>query len=199
MSKSKVRSLVFWASLLSLAQGGAVLAQSNPASVELEEVIVTATRHAESIQNVPVSVTAYDQTAITQSAISSIEDITRLTPGLDAQTGNAGQSIISIRGIYSTVGTATTGIYIDDTPIQVRFLGAGAAAGSAYPALFDLDRIEVLRGPQGTLFGSGSEGGTIRFIPEPSLTQWSGHARSQFSFGANGARVRNSVLQAGAL
>ena len=77
--------------------------------------------------------------------------------------------------------------YIDDTPIQVRFLGAGAASGSAYPALFDLDRIEVLRGPQGTLFGSGSEGGTVRFImPEPSLTEWSGHARSEMSFDANG-------------
>jgi outer membrane receptor protein involved in Fe transport len=155
---------------------------------ELEEITVTATRQAVSIQDVPVSVSALDQSAITQFGISNIEDIARLTPGLDSSIGNTGQSIITIRGIYSIVGTATTGVYIDDTPIQVRFLGAGLAAGSSYPTLFDLDRIEVLRGPQGTLFGSGSEGGTLRFItPDPSLTRWSGHARSEFSFNQNGS------------
>lgn len=172
---------------LAVAPVGLTLAATASAQEVLQEVTVTATRQAESIQNVPVSVSAYDQNAIKQLAMNNIADITRLTPGLDSVTGNTGLSIISIRGIYSTVGTATTGIYIDDTPIQVRFLGAGGAAGSAYPVLFDLDRIEVLRGPQGTLFGSGSEGGTVRFItPQPSLTEWHGHARSEVSFDDNG-------------
>lgn len=187
MAGSANRRLVLVGLALAAAQGGPAWSQSAGSSGELEEITVTATRKAESIQNVPVSVSAFDQTAITRAAISSIDDIARLTPGLDSQIGNTGQSIISIRGIYSGVGTATTGIYIDDTPIQVRNLGAGAAAASAYPTLFDLERIEVLRGPQGTLFGSGSEGGTVRFItPEPSLTEWSGHARSEYSFGDNG-------------
>ena len=92
---------------------------------------------------------------------------------------NDEDSDISIRGIDSTAGTATTGIYVDDTPIQTRHLKFGTV--NPYPALFDLDRVEVLRGPQGTLFGAGSEGGTIRFItPEPSLTTYSGYARAEF-------------------
>ena len=157
-------------------------------SGQLKEITVTATRRAQSIQDVPSSVSAFDQTAITQLGITDISDIVRLTPGLDVSTGLAvAQPIISIRGIFSLIGTATTGIYIDDTPIQVRFLGQGGGSASAFPSVFDLDRIEVLRGPQGTLFGSGSEGGTVRFItPDPSFEGWSGHARAEYSFLENG-------------
>ena len=134
-----------------------------------------------------MSVSAYDQSAIAKLDITDIRDITRLTPGLDSTVAFGGQPVVSIRGIVWNVGAATTGIYVDDTPIQVRFVGQGETAGNAFPALFDLDRIEVLRGPQGTLFGSGSEGGTIRFItPQPSLTQWDGHARAEMSFLQNG-------------
>jgi outer membrane receptor protein involved in Fe transport len=91
-------------------------------------------------------------------------------------------SDISIRGISSSVAASTTGIYIDDTPIQVRIIGAGAAGFNTFPAVFDLDRVEVLRGPQGTLFGSGSEGGTLRFItPRPSLDTYSVYARGEIA------------------
>jgi iron complex outermembrane receptor protein len=182
------------ASLLFLGYARITLGQadaSGPAAGDagqLQEIIVTATRRPQSLQDVPSSVTAFDQTAITQLGITDIQDIVRLTPGLDITTGLAvAQPIISIRGIFSLVGTATTGIYIDDTPIQVRFLGQGEASASAFPNVFDLDRIEVLRGPQGTLFGSGSEGGTVRFItPEPSFEGWTGHALAQYSFLDNG-------------
>ena len=103
----------------------------------------------------------------------TIDDLSRLTPGVTftrggANNNNSESSAISIRGISSDAGAATTGIYIDDTPIQSRHLSFPSF--NAYPALFDIDRVEVLRGPQGTLFGSGSEGGTVRFIsPEPGL------------------------------
>ena len=87
-------------------------------------------------------------------------------------------SDLSIRGIDSSAGASTTGIYIDDTPIQGRHLNFGTL--NAYPALFDLERVEVLKGPQGTLFGSGSEGGAIRFItPEPNLHEYQGYARAE--------------------
>ena len=75
---------------------------------------------------------------------------------------NDENSDINIRGIDSQAGTSTTGIYIDDTPMQSRHIGFGAV--NVFPALFDLERVEVLRGPQGTLFGAGAEGGVVRFI-----------------------------------
>jgi outer membrane receptor protein involved in Fe transport len=156
-------------------------------AADVQEIIVSAQKRAERLQDVPISVAAFDRETISRLGMTEIGDISRLTPGLDVTTGFGGQSIVSIRGVVWSVGAATTGIYIDDTPIQVRFVGQGATAGNTYPDLFDLDRIEVLRGPQGTLFGSGSEGGTIRFItPQPSLTQWSGHAKAEFSFLDNG-------------
>jgi iron complex outermembrane receptor protein len=155
----------------------------------LEEITVTATRRQESIQNVPISITAYDQKAIEELGIHDIQDIVSLTPGLEVTHGNANNPILSFHGIVSQfTGTSTTGVYIDDTPIQVRNLGQGAAASTAFPSVFDLERIEVLRGPQGTLFGSGSEGGNVRFISaEPSLTDYSGHARAEASTDWNGA------------
>ena len=96
-----------------------------------------------------------------------------------------GSNNVSIRGISSEAGAGTTGIYIDDTPIQIR--GLGFNSDNSLPAIFDLDRVEVLRGPQGTLFGAGSEGGTIRFItPQPSLTEFQTYDRAEVSSTAHG-------------
>ena len=93
-------------------------------------------------------------------------------------------------------GSGTTGIYIDDTPIQVRNLGLNA--NNTLPAVFDLDRVEVLRGPQGTLFGAGSEGGTVRYItPQPSLTHYSGYAHSEIAYTQDGAPSAEFGVAAG--
>jgi len=153
---------------------------------EISEVVVTATRREERLQDVPISVSAFSQDRIDSQGLRDIDDLTRLSPGITFQRNGNGSaanyndesSDISIRGIDSQAGTSTTGIYIDDTPIQSRHIGFGAV--NAFPALFDLDRVEVLRGPQGTLFGAGAEGGAIRFItPQPSLTKDSGYVRSE--------------------
>jgi outer membrane receptor protein involved in Fe transport len=154
---------------------------------ELQEVVVTAQRRSERLMDVPMTIQAFTQETLDQQGLRSVDDLTRVAPGVTflrngmSSSGNYNDedSDISIRGIDSTAGAATTGIYVDDTPIQTRHLNFGTV--NPYPALFDLDRVEVLKGPQGTLFGAGSEGGTIRFItPEPSLTTYSGYARAEY-------------------
>jgi iron complex outermembrane recepter protein len=154
----------------------------------LEEIVVTATRRSERLQDVPVSATAFSQEKLDAQGLRSIDDLTRLTPGVtfqrDATTSsgnfNDEDSDINIRGVDSTAGTSTVGIYIDDTPIQGRHISF--TSFNAFPALFDLERVEVLRGPQGTLFGAGSEGGTVRFIqPSPDLHTDSVYVRSELA------------------
>ncbi len=160
----------------------------------LEEIVVTATRRAERLQDVAVSATAFTQEKLDVQGLRNIDDLTRLTPGVTFQrdaTTSAGNfndedSDINIRGVDSTAGTSTVGIYIDDTPIQGRHITF--TSFNAFPALFDLERVEVLRGPQGTLFGAGSEGGTVRFIqPSPDLHADSVYLRSELATTHDGA------------
>jgi iron complex outermembrane receptor protein len=164
------------------------------ASGALEEIVVTATRREESISRVPISITAINQDAIDQKGIKDFSDIVRFTPGVSFDASQTNQ--ISIRGISSSGGSGTTGIYIDDTPIQVRNLGFNS--DDALIKLFDLDRVEVLRGPQGTLFGAGSEGGTVRYITvQPSLTQTSVYAKAETSYTEGGAPSYETGIAAG--
>lgn len=158
--------------------------QAGPASSEASDIVVTANRREERLSRVAASVAAYGQETLNETGIRRAEDLSRLTPGLtftNPSNDAAGTSTnVSIRGISSSVGAATTGIYVDDVAIQTRSLGNQTT--NAYPQIFDLDRVEVLRGPQGTLFGAGAEGGVVRFItPQPSLSQYSGNARTELS------------------
>jgi outer membrane receptor protein involved in Fe transport len=166
-----------------LSGAGAAEAQTRPAAT-LGEVIVTATRQSESVNKAPLSITALTQAALDDQGVRNLLDLSRITPALSfRRTGNDGATNIAIRGVYSTVGAPTTGVYLDDVPLQKRFAaGATPGNGNPYPILFDLDRIEVLRGPQGTLFGGSSEGGTVRFItPTPSLSDYSAYGRAEVS------------------
>lgn len=170
----------------------------------LQEIVVTATRREERLQDIPISVTAIGQEQMAAQGLRSIDDLSRVVPGATFQrmgvslsaNYNDENSDINIRGIDSQAGTSTTGIYIDDTPVQTRHIGFGSV--NPFPALFDLDRVEVLRGPQGTLFGAGSEGGAVRFIsPEPSLTKDSGYARAEWSTTQDAADSYNFGAAAG--
>jgi iron complex outermembrane recepter protein len=160
------------------AQNG-IGADAAAAHANLEEIVVTATRREESISKVPISITALTQDALDQKGIRDFSEMVRFTPGVSIDT--SGTNAISIRGISSSGGAGTTGIYIDDTPIQMRSLGFNP--DDTLPKTFDMDRVEVLRGPQGTLFGAGSEGGTVRYImTQPSVTQDSTYARTEASY-----------------
>src|ERR1700677_1515774 len=150
----------------------------------LEEIVVTATRREENVSKVPISITAMSQDDLDQKGIRDFSEMVRFTPGVSIDT--SGTNAISIRGISSSGGAGTTGIYIDDTPIQMRALGYNP--DDTLPKTFDLDRVEVLRGPQGTLFGAGSEGGTVRYImTQPSVTTDSTYARTEVSYTQDGS------------
>ena len=137
----------------------------------LSAIIVTAERRAESIQSVPLSVTAITGDTLTKFDIVSFDDYAHLVPNLSFGTGNTfgitnGREI-TIRGIS---GFNTTSYYINDTPLPI----------SIDPRAVDLQRIEVLRGPQGTLFGSSAMGGTVRLITrQPDLSKSFGSADAQ--------------------
>lgn len=156
----------------------------------LEEITVTATKQAQEISKVPLSVSALSREEMDIRGVRSASDIAQLTPGFDFNvttnpTGggpsSGGSANISIRGISSITGDATTGIYIDEVAIQVRNTFNGTS-GSSFPRVFDLERVEVDRGPQGTLFGAAAEGGAVRFItPEASLKEYTGYVRSEGS------------------
>jgi len=187
MDLRKSRALLASTSVLCLLGAGHAFAQDQGATVE--EIVVTATRQEQNLSKVPLSVAAYTQEKLDKQSIRNFQDVARVTPGVTfarGARGNASGSSLSIRGISSGSGTATVGVYIDDTPIQQR-PGNPYSASNAYPKIFDLARVEILRGPQGTLFGVGSEGGTIRFItPDPSLDSYKVYARTEMAFTQSG-------------
>lgn len=169
---------------------GASLRTARAASpTTVTEVIVTAERREEPLSKVPVSVSAVTAKEMEALGAKDIESVSRTVPGLDFVTGGLnGTQQISIRGISGTPGTLNTtntiGVYIDDTPIT-QPIGLTAYAR---PKLFDIDRIEVLRGPQGTLYGASAEGGAIRYITTaPSLTTMSGEVRAELADTEDGA------------
>ena len=156
----------------------------------LNEIIVTAQKRTENLRDVPASITALTSDELASQHIESIDDITRAVPGISfsPNTGNGagvgvGSENVMIRGIGSAVGSATVGVYVDEVPVT-QLIQAGTFA----PKLFDLDRVEVLRGPQGTLYGASSEGGTIRYITkQPNLDHFEGtvSANASHTQGAN--------------
>ncbi len=153
------------------------------ASTDDADIVVTATRQSQSLSKVPISISAFSNEKLQSLGLKSIADIVRYTPGVQFDTE---RKDVAIRGVSSQAGTGTTGIYIDDTPIQIRALGLNA--NNTAPVVFDLERVEILRGPQGTLFGAGSEGGTVRYItPQPGLKDYSGYSRAELSFTEKGA------------
>jgi iron complex outermembrane receptor protein len=151
-------------------------ADAGETSGQLQAIVVTAQKRVEDVERVPISVSVFDTASFDQFNIQDLADVANRAPGVDYQSTGP-KNLLAIRGIFSGGGAATTAIYLDDVPVQVR-VGIVGLIGATLPQVFDLDRVEVLRGPQGTLFGSSAEGGAIRFItPEPSLTQYSGYSR----------------------
>jgi outer membrane receptor protein involved in Fe transport len=185
MSKGHLESLLLSGSAIAalLAASPALAQAPAPTSSGVEEVVVTATRQADNVNRVSLSVAAVTQKTLDAQGVKQAVDIVRLVPGLSIATGNStpGIGTFAIRGIVGGTGAATTGVYLDDVSLNKRANnGVQQNNGAPLPALFDLERVEVLKGPQGTLYGGSSEGGTVRFItPTPSLTTYSGVVRAE--------------------
>ena len=146
---------------------------------QLQEIVVTSQKRSEDIKDIPFSVTAIGGAQLMEHHVADYDDITRTVPGVAFQAGaGPGLDNIEIRGVSSTSGSATVGIYIDEVSVTTK----NTYDGAVQPKLFDLDRIEVLRGPQGTLYGASSMGGTIRFITkQPDLGEFSAMASTDLS------------------
>ena len=168
------------------------------APLDLEEVTVTATRRVEQLGKVPVDMAVWTADAMESSGIKGVTQLAALTPGVDFEAlplGSAGDTRrrdiggdfyteLTIRGVTGRHG-ATTGVFVDDVPIPparaVTYL-------RVFPVTFDLERVEILRGPQGVLLGDHTQGGAIHFITsEPSLSAFTGLAVGEWASNAHGS------------
>ncbi len=163
----------------------------------VQEVIVTATKRAERMQDVPLSIAVVSGEDIARRGVIGMEDYLRSIPGVNEIDNGARSNAIVIRGIATSpeFENGNTGItvasYFDETPIT----GAAARAGGIDIRPVDIERIEVLRGPQGTTFGDAALGGAMRILPaKPKLDRYSGKVAAAYS-NTSGSGADNSMLQ----
>ena len=150
--------------------------QIEEARAGLDRITVTAQRIEESLQDVPIAVSAVESETLEQSGIGNVDDLSMRVPGLSIGRFNPAQPQIYIRGIGSTdqsaSGDPSVGVFIDGVYISRH--------GAMDLDFFDLERVEVLRGPQGTLYGKNVVGGAINYVTRPPSSEFSGRAEAQF-------------------
>ncbi|MGC4028983.1 MAG: TonB-dependent receptor [Steroidobacteraceae bacterium] len=172
--------------LLSAAALAAVnvqVASAQTAAGGLDEIVVTATKRGQAaLQDVPASIQAFGEEALTKMGVAEFTDFSRSVPGLDVRDTGPGQKRYLIRGANAP-GEATVGVYYDEYPVTGSGQSA-AEAGNNQPDidLFDAERVEVLRGPQGTLYGAGAASGVIRMVTKrPDYSNFESHVQGTLS------------------
>jgi len=186
--------------LLSLAAGAALCCAAAPRNViatpataggetgEVAEIVVTAEKRESTVQATAISMTAIGGNDLANQDIANIEDLVGKVPGVSLRTAGPGQTEYEMRGLSAGGGTAATvGFYLDETPLSAS---AVALNGRTVidPDLFDLNHVETLRGPQGTLYGSGSMGGTIKLVTnQPKLGVFEGATDATVSDTSHGS------------
>lgn len=177
-----LRALALGATALTSLSAGHAFAQDAAATPtnNIEEIVVTALKRSTTIQTTPISISAVTEKSLQALGASSIQDYFRTVPNLQVEGNSPTNRRLTLRGVRSA-GEATVGLYYDETPLTgPAGTTADASSTSADVNLFDVERVEVLRGPQGTLYGSGSMGGTLRVIlNKPDSTQYSGAVEAQ--------------------
>jgi iron complex outermembrane recepter protein len=141
-----------------LASGSAIAADEN----EIEEIVVTATYRDTALMDTPMAISSLTDEMIDVKGIVGIETLYESIPSMSFKTARGTYNNITIRGLGTTGGLSLVSVYVDEVPVtdQTEFAGDSQISG----VLFDLQRVEVLKGPQGTLYGEGSVGGLIRYI-----------------------------------
>jgi len=170
---------------LCLAQlAGTAPAEAQPTAQQggLEEVIVTAEKTKSTVQDVPISLSALSGADLEKGGITTIQEIAREVPSVSVRYASPGLTEYEARGLASNGGAApTVGFYLDEIPLSPPALSQSGKV-VIDPNLYDINRVEVLRGPQGTLYGSGSMGGTVKVITnQPKLGTWEGSVQATLS------------------
>ncbi len=178
------RDLLASAAAMAISSGAvltepALAADADSGANQLPEIIVTAQKRSEDLTKVPTSISVLSGESLGSTAINDFDDLSRAVPGLSFQSGGQeGSANLQIRGVSSTAGDQTVSLYLNETPISV----SSRFGGATQPIAFDLAQVEVLRGPQGTLYGASSLGGTIRYIQnKPDLSTVSGFVAGDVS------------------
>src|SRR5580658_9143981 len=161
---------------------------------QLPEVIVTATKRISTVQDTSASITAVSQQDIVDRGIVDFNSLATSVPGISMRTSGPGQTEFEMRGLNSAGGnTSQVGFYFDEVPLSSP---AAAQVGKVEidPTLYDLSRVEVLRGPQGTLYGSSSMGGTVKLVPNaPQLGTFAASGETDVGYTADGGDVNNKI------
>src|SRR2546421_2259519 len=158
--------------------------------VELAEVVVTAQRRAESVQNVPITIQALTGDSLAQMTITTFDDVIKLLPNVTFSANGPGQGNIYMRGLSVGFAGSQSSASINPFPNVATYLDEQSLT---FPArnldvyMVDMERIEILEGPQGTLFGGGAEAGALRYITrKPKLDVTEGHAEASYGTTAHG-------------
>jgi iron complex outermembrane recepter protein len=204
--KRKYATYAFVGALATILASGAWAQQSQNADEglanidQLTEIVVTAQRKTERAQDVPISMLVLSEEEIAETGIRDMRDMAMRTPGVDMSIGygQPGNSVIVIRGVTPIGGGQTTGLYIDDVPVTGGVNGTSFPS-SPEPLVDDTARIEVLKGPQGALYGDSSMGGAIKFVYNaPDPTSFYGHANVEGATteGAAGSQAFSGTINA---
>jgi len=158
---------------------GDAMASAGP----IEEIVVTSRKMgAERLQDIPAAISALDSKSLKEGMVVDFTDFARQVPGLTFQDSAPGEKRYVIRGITSA-GQQQVAVYYDEVPLPgVQSSTSNSGSQTTDLKLYDMERIEVLRGPQGTTFGANSQGGTVRFITkQPLLDKWEAYVSGQMS------------------
>jgi len=163
----------------------------------VEEVVVTAQKREELLQDVPIPVTAITAQDLLDTNLVRVQDYYTRIPNLNVTPGVQSSQALTIRGITSVGGNPTVAVLVDDAPFTASTdVGSGSQVPDIDPS--DLARVEVLRGPQGSLYGASSMGGLLKFVTiEPSTAGFTGHLQAGFSSVSNGSAPGYSFRASG--